>query len=223
MAEEHPWLKGRAEMDRMYLDMAEHRRAWMTAAMVSMAATAVLAAALVYMTVNHSSAPYLVEVDNLGETRVVEQIATQEVPIRVQQTTLRRVLVNLRQVPTDGRLLTAQFDVVQAHLAGSAADTFREDWQMSADELSKMIETGARRYVTSVRSVLPFPQQPGLYRVTWSEETIQQGAKDIKSYEGHFQVAVMRIDDPRVVVENPMGVFITDYSIALLTEDESET
>lgn len=216
---QHPWITGAAEMDRMYGDIAETRRAWMTAAIVSMGCSVVLAAGLVYVTVSYDSAPYLVEVDALGEARLVNEFAAQEVPVRVQQATLRRVLVNMRQVPTDIRILRAQHDIVRAHLSGNAAQTFAEDLSRDTEALADMVAKGQRRYVQAVRSVLPFPRQPGLFRVSWTEETLG-GRGETEAYEGHFHVVVAAVEDPAILVDNPMGVFITDYSIGLLAETE---
>lgn len=222
MAEEDPrWVQGAAEMSRMYGDLAERGRVWMTAALVSMGCSAVLAAGLVYITVTYDPAPYLVEVDALGETRMVNQLATQDVPERVQQATLRRVLVNMRQVPMDREILRAQHNIALAYLAGNAARAFNQDLARESDRLNRMLQAGQRRYVRAVQSVLPFPGQPGFYRVSWVEETLT-GQVTQTAYEGHFRVVVAPVENPEILAENPMGIFVTEYSISQLTSDTEE-
>ena len=72
----------------------------------------------------------------------------------------------------DREILRAQHNIALAYLAGNAARAFNQDLARESDRLNRMLQAGQRRYVRAVQSVLPFPGQPGFYRVSWVEETL---------------------------------------------------
>ena len=218
---QHPWVEGRAEMDRMYGDLALRARQWMIAALVSMTVSIVLAVGMVTLVTTDRNVPYIVELDQLGELRVVGEIATQEVPERARRATLHRVVTHMRQIPTDARILRAQHSQARAHMTGEAAMRFNSDLRSSGDQLNRMLSQGAQRYVREIKSLLPYPGEPGLYRVTWTEESKGMGTGAPVSYEGHFHIQDNVTLAPEQAIHNPLGIFITDYSITPIISADS--
>ena len=216
---EHPWVSGRYEMHRLFGDLAERRRAWMIVALTSAAAGLVLAAGMVTLVITRESPPYIVEVDSLGELHVVGEIARQDPPERVLRATLIRVLKNIRAIPTDVNLLNALHAEALAHLDGSASDIFRHDILASHDELKRMLSVGEWRMVTGITSMTALPGLPEMYRVTWTEKHASRRGAATAAYEGHFRVRTLAVKDPTAVILNPLGIYITDYTIAKIALD----
>lgn len=208
-----PWEEGNKEMNRMFGDLAFRRRQWMLAALISMTTSIVLAIGMVALVLSDRNVPWIVEVDKLGDIRVAGEVASLEVPETVRVAALYRLVRSMRQIPGDARILEAQHRTAQAHLANDARMDFIRDLQDNSEELSQMLAERQLRYVTGISSVLPFPGQPGLYRVTWTEEYTGRRTDEV-SYEGYFQVQPGANPTPEMAILNPLGIFITEYSIS---------
>lgn len=204
-------------MDRMYADLALRCRQWMTAALAAMAASIVLAGGIVILAVTDKDSPYVVEVDRFGEIRAVGDISVQDVPERARRATLFRTIKHMREIPSDARILSARHETALAHMSDNAAEVFAEDLATSADALNEMLQRRRTRYVTELKSLLPFPDRPNMYRVTWSESG---GGETDLSYEGFFQIQDGIQPTPAQALHNPLGIFIANYSISTLTTDE---
>ena len=216
-SEPHAWESDRAEMDRMYGNLALRCRQWMTAALASMGASMVLAVGIVTLAMTDKDSPYVVEVDRFGEIRAVGDIAVQEVPERARRATLYRTIKHMREIPSDARILSARHETALAHMSDTAAEIFAEDRASSADALNEMLQRGRTRYVTELKSLLPFPDRANMYRVTWSESGA--GEADLL-YEGFFQIRDGIQPTPAQALHNPLGIFIVNYSISTLTTNE---
>ena len=214
--EPHAWENGREQMDRMYGDLALRCRQWMTAALAAMAASTVLAVGIATLAVTDKDSPYVVEVDRFGEIRAVGDIAVQKVPERARRATLFRTIKHMREIPSDARILSARHETALAHMSDNAAEVFAENLAASADALNEMLQRGRTRYVTELKSLLPFPDRPNMYRVTWAET----GGGADQSYEGFFQIQDGIQPTPQQALHNPLGIFIANYSISTLTTDE---
>lgn len=221
MAKEvHPHITGRSEMDRMFGDLALRRRQWMLGAVIAGCTSIILAVGMVTLVLTDRNIPWIIEVDSFGQVRFAGEIAMQEAPERVRRAMLYQVIRNIRQVPGDARILNAQHEAALAHMSRDAATQFLTDITANQDRLAQMIRRKQRRFVLEINSVLPFPRQPNLYRVTWIEERTGDAGTETAAYEGHFLVS-QAPPPPELVMLNPLGVFITEYSITPITESES--
>jgi len=215
---EHAWVQGRAEMDRMFGDLALTRRQWMITALIAMTTSIVLAIGMVTLTLTNRNAPWIVEVDQLGEIRMAGLAADVEIPEQARVATLHRLIINMRQIPGSPHIMAAQHKTVLAHLANEARVTFTRDLQTSAETLSQMLNERQQRYVSGIQSVLPFPGDPDLYRVTWTEEYEGRRTEQV-SYEGFFKIQESNIPTNELALLNPLGLFITEYTFSTITSD----
>lgn len=215
----HPWIEGQKEMDRMFGDLAFRRRQWMTAALVAMTTSIILAIGMISLVLTDRNVPWIVEVDALGNIRLAGEAAITEIPEHTRVAALQRLIKNMRQLPGDSRILTAQHKAAQAYLANEARLSFAMDLQNNAEALAEMLAKRQRRYVTGIKSVLPFPGQPGLYHVTWTEEYEGPTRSDKVGYEGYFQIQQAEIPTDDLALLNPLGLFITEFTISTITPD----
>ncbi|MCY4233595.1 MAG: VirB8/TrbF family protein [Bacteroidetes bacterium] len=224
----HAWVEGRAEMDRMFGDLALRRRQWMLAGLVSMACSIILALGNVTLILSDRNTPWVVEVDKLGDIRVAGAVGTTTVPDHAKVSVLHRAIHGTREVSSDAQLLNAQLLNAQllntqhrsavAHLAGGAREKFIEALQLNAEDLQKMITSDQRRYVKGIRSLLQLPGQAETYRVTWAEEYVG-GRTTTVAMEGYFQIEAGEIPSDESGILNPLGLYITQYSYSTITED----
>jgi len=218
---EHAWVKGRKEMDRMFGDLAHRRIQWMTIALVSMVCSIVLAISITVLVTSDRNIPWIVEVDKLGAIRVAGEAVTVDVPDYATLAVIHRVLHNMRQIPTDRNILGAMHQSALAHMAGSARLHFAEDLEKNAKELANILGSGRSRYVAEITSTLPIPGQVGLYHIKWNETNVPGGADgEYRAYEGYFQVRKGSVPTDNFAILNPLGMYITEYSISPITTED---
>jgi len=212
-SESHLWVQGRAEMDRMFGDLAERRRQWMVLALSSMALSTALVIGMVVLATSDRNIPWIVEVDRLGEVRFYGELGSQPVPEHAKIAVLHKAVHYMREIPGDIRIMQGRHEELNAILVGQALAAFSTDIPENVEELRALLGAGARRYVESVTSVLPFPAQPGLYRVTWDEGMRGSGAPK-ETFEGHFQIITGPPPEAEgAVIYNPLGIYIAAYSV----------
>jgi len=128
--------------------------------------------------------------------------------------TVRRFVHNLRTVPTDTRLLNLRLQDARSYVHGRAAKTLITDLGRDRENLEGMLQRGDTRYVTEITSVLKIPGEGILYRVSWRELARIGHEERTSAYEGHFQLRVEAPKDEELMAENPLGIYIMDYSLS---------
>ncbi len=211
-AEGHPYLQGRYAFERLFGDLARSRRNWQAVAITALAANVALTIGFIVLARAHTIVPYVVEVDALGEVRASAKLAQAKPPERTTQVALRRFVHNLRTVPSDLRLLNVQLGRAQAFVAGHALTTFTREVRGNSEELEHMLRRGETRYVDEISSILKVPGEAGVYRVAWRETDNIHHEQATRGYEGHFKVRIIAPDSPEILLDNPLGIFVTDYT-----------
>ena len=214
-ASEHPYLQGRYAFERLFGDLARSRRQWQATALVAMVTCVVLATGFVMLTRVQKVVPYIVELDALGEVRVGNTLVAADPPERALMSALRRFVHNLRTVPSDARILNTQLGLAQVFVAGSAQTTFVKDVQVRRADLEKMLRRNETRYVEEVSSILKVPGEANVYRVAWREVLNEQ---TVSAYEGHFRVEVLPPESATILVDNPLGIYVTDYTWSQISQ-----
>ena len=211
-ADGHPYLQGRYAFERLFGDLGRSRRHWQAVALTAMTANVVLTVGFILLARSHSVTPYVVEVDALGEVRASGALAVTKAPERAVQVALRRFVHNLRTVPSDLRLLNVQLGRAQAFVTGHALTNFTREVRGRRDQLEQMLKRGETRYVEEISSVLKVPGEAGVYRVAWREIEQMLHASSARGYEGHFKIRIIAPDSPELLLDNPLGIFVTDYA-----------
>ena len=212
----HPYLQGRREFERLFGDLAERRRAWQALALATLVINIVLTVGYVRLSLSHSVVPYVVELDALVETRLAARLAESEPPERAVLAALRRFVHNLRTVPSDAHLLNAGLRAAQAHAAGRALEAIVEGLRREEDEIHRMLQRAEVRHVTEVSSVLRVPGAARIYRMTWRERRAGGIEAADAALEGYFEVRIQAPESEEAILENPLGIFITDYTLTTL-------
>lgn len=193
-------------------DLVRSRRNWKAVAHTALVISVVLAGGFILQARRATVVPYVVEVDALGEMRTLGALAAAAPPERAILAALRRVVSNMRTMPSDARLLNVQLHQAQAFLAGDALQMFTQEVRTQSDKMQQMLRRGRTRYVEEVSSILKVPGESNVYRVAWRETADAGGVSEARGYEGHFKVTLMAPGAPEVLLENPLGIFVTDYT-----------
>jgi len=216
-----PHLKGQQEFERFFGGLVERRRYWQSTAILSLLVNLCLVVGLVLLSLQHKVVPYVVELDTLGESRAVGKVAHLHVPDRATVAVVRRFVHNLRTIPTDSRLLNVRFNEARSFATGKALETFVRDVRGKRDALEAMLRRGDARYVEEISNVLRVPGNEEIYRVTWRETARRNMTEVSSAFEGYFQVHIEPPDTEEVLIVNPFGIYITDYTVSELGRSDS--
>ena len=177
---------------------------WRLVAFGSLALTGGLAAALVWQSTRSRIAPYVVEVDRLGEARAVNLVADTYQPTDPQVAWhLGRFIRNVRSVSTDPVLVREQW--LQAYdFATKRGAVFISEYARAADPFARIGEKSVSVQVTSVVRA-----SPTSFQVKWTEQTFERGSlASTQRWTALLTVVVRTPRDAEVLRRNPLGLYV---------------
>jgi type IV secretion system protein VirB5 len=179
-------------------------RNWRLAAFACLAITGGLAGALAWQSAQSRIAPYVVEVDRLGEARAVKALDDTYRPTDPQVAWhLGRFIHNIRSVSTDPVLVREQW--LQAyHFATKQAAAFLNEYARSAQPFARIGERTVSVQVTSVVRA-----SPTSFQVKWVEQTFDRGSlASTQRWTGLLTVVERAPRDAEVLRRNPLGLYV---------------
>lgn len=129
---------------------------------------------------------------------------------------LSRFVEQIRSIPADQDILKENVNRATTLLTEESASKFKN---LYLPDLVKKIESGSKNRVR-VLSVTPIDNKAKSYQVRWEESSvIANGAKPlVHSFTSTFNVEKKEVDSKEMLTTNPLGLFITDFTIS----DEGE-
>lgn len=174
-----------------------------------------LAAATVYLGTRSQYIPYVVHVDE--ETGYVQSLgALRETNVQVTPSIinwwLSQFVMKIRTIPADNDVLKANITSAIRTLTPEAARKYQEMYLKPFTA-----QVGNRINRVEILSVQALPNTERVYQVRWKEiSTDSTGTTQTEeSYTGNFALKREEgITDQEVLKENPLGLFISDFSFA---------
>ena len=210
---DNPYLAARREWDERYGDLITRARNWRTLAVICALTTLVATGGLMWLSAHSRIVPFVVLVDNLGRplaSGIAEQATVND--DRLKRASVLAWVGDLRLVTSDGVAQRKAIDHVYAQIAsGSQAQAFVSDFYRSIPPFKRaQIETVS----IDVNSVLPTSDRT--FEVDWVETTrdLYGAVKGIDRWKGSFSIALNPPTDERLARINPLGVYVTNVSLA---------
>lgn len=207
-APENPYLAGRLEWNERYYGFIRAKRNWQIIAVVALVVNAVLGLGILWQASQSRVTPYVVEVDELGQTVVVgpaERTTTADP--RLVRYQVAEFIRKARSIVADGAAEKQLLDNAYAHAAG-AATRFLNDHFKAHNPFLRMHE---RTVSVEVTSVLPLPASDS-WQVQWTET--HRGLDGAVLVEERWQailtVEIRPGDTPEAIEQNPLGLYVTD-------------
>jgi type IV secretion system protein VirB5 len=209
----NPYLAARREWDERYGDLITRARNWRTLAVICAVTTLVTTGGLMWLSAHSRIVPFVVLVDNLGRplaSGIAEQATVND--DRLKRASVLAWVGDLRLVTSDGVAQRKAIDHVYAQIAsGSQAQAFVSDFYRSIPPFKRaQIETVS----IDVNSVLPTSDRT--FEVDWVETTrdLYGAVKATDRWKGSFSIALNPPTDERLARINPLGVYVTNVSLA---------
>jgi type IV secretory pathway TrbF-like protein len=209
----NPYLAARREWDERYGDLITRARNWRTLAIICAVTTLVATGGLMWLSAHSRIVPFVVLVDNLGRplaSGIAEQATVND--DRLKRASILAWVGDFRLVTSDGMAQRKAIDHVYAQIAsGSQAQAFVSDFYRAIPPFKRaQIETVS----IDVNSVLPTSDRT--FEVDWVETTrdLYGAVKGTDRWRGSFSIALNPPTDERLARINPLGVYVTNVSLA---------
>jgi type IV secretion system protein VirB5 len=186
---------------------------WRLACFASMAITMVSVVGLIVQSTKSSVVPYIVEVGEGGQVRLVGEVAQKEWSIgeSARQGELGRWVRHLRSMPLDQHVFKERLADVQARSTQAARVQLAEyvdqnDPYAGLGQLRRTVEIGTFTRVNGSADV---------WRVEWVERTHDtSGALTGTAHMiGEFELVVTAPTDAGTLTYNPLGVWVSYFDI----------
>ena len=208
MSEPNPYVEARREWNDRYLELVLERRWWQAVAGAELVVTLILAGGLVWLSLQHKTIPYVVEVDALGAALAIKpaENAGYTADERIVRYQLAAFIRGARQVMTDRIAMKKGLEQVYAYARG-AARTYLDEYYR-ANNPFEIAKTYA--VVPTVTSLLRL--SPTSWQIRWTEE--QRGLDGLllgkSQWEGVVTTEVVPPTSEDTIHVNPLGLYVTD-------------
>ena len=208
MTDSNPYVEARREWNDRYLDLVRERRWWQTVAAGELLALLGLAGGFVWVSGQHKTVPYVVEVDSLGAALAIKPAENGAHPSddRIVRYQLAAFIRGTRQVIADRIAMKKGLEQVYAYARGPARAYLDEHYRTNNPfEVAKTYTV-----VPSVTSLLRVSDRS--WQVRWTEE--QRGIDGLPLGRSHWE-GILTVDIVPPTTEdgvqvNPLGLYVTD-------------
>lgn len=213
--------QGRTELYGFYYDQAKGRRNWQLIAFVLLGLNVLLVVATIGLATDVRYVPYLVEQAELGGVRYIGPIEElTDVEGMAKPAVLGQWVKDVRTIYEDPAARKDMLYKAYAHTAGDALDGLGAYYSKPDTDPGRLAKNGISRTV-EIESVVGVPNPSGTgatagetFKVAWRERTRigSTGQIETKRHEGYFTLIVMPPATDKVAMQNPVGVYISDFS-----------
>lgn len=212
------YLRGRAEFESRFGDLAKGKRNWQLMAYGAIGVLGISVVGNVVQGTQSHIEPYVVFVDDLGSKMALGPVEAltrtdQRVVIRDLTAFIRDIRTVLADPVAQAELVQRSYAFVDRNAAG-----FLNEYFANPEHDPRLLSVDMTRLV-NVTSVLPVPGAPPgreTWKITWTETAIPRtsgGLSTMTAWEGYLSTRIVppRTADARMAI-NPLGVFITSIN-----------
>ncbi|MDR3354208.1 MAG: hypothetical protein LBO21_04165 [Synergistaceae bacterium] len=207
IAENNPWMKAKKRHINVYHELASSVAQWRLATFTMLVLVVICVLSNLSLAKSVKIQPYVIQVDEHGYAIPVSEISASNVDARVVSAQIGMFIINSRVRTSD---LAAQLkyseNSYKSVALDSAAMTLLNDYYRESPPTNA-------QYPVSVKILSVKPINNASYQASWTE-TVRagEGVQEF-GFLGVFTVVVSPPQDFALLVDNPLGVYITDYNI----------
>lgn len=214
--EKSSYVSGREEWLERYGSYIKREAIWRTTAIVALGICFISVAGNVMQATRSKIVPYVVEVDQLGQSVAVGRADEANGPsTKVLQAELANFVTRWRTVSPDLEIQKRYVDQLDAFLSGAARGQIKE-WLKT----NNPFERGKDRMVQVIVKTLPSKVSAESWRVEWTEVT--RSYAGIQMASENFQATLTIQTQPPTtdaqVLKNPNGIYVMAISVSSVME-----
>jgi Type IV secretory pathway, TrbF components len=211
---DNPYLNAKKQWNFLMGEMISTKQMWQFVGLSALLISLSCVAGLIYIGSQSKYVPYIVEVDKLGETVTVGR-ADKARPIddRITKAMLASFVSNFRTVTTDVSLQRKNILDCYAMLSVNDPATQKANEWFGKPDASPFQRAETTIVNVEIKSILK--QSDNTWQVDWVETTRTHDgkiAKDPENMRGLFTTYVIAPTDEKQVFNNPVGLYIKDFS-----------
>jgi type IV secretion system protein VirB5 len=207
-----PFLAGRTEAAERYGYLSKNAVQWRRISALLILCCAGCVASVIFMAGRVTVVPYIVQVDQHGYEIAVEPAAPSRIDARLMIAHVGRYVWSLKTVFNDPE---AQLHLMNFIYNSTPVNTAAEKKYQEYFNVNNPVVIGETETISvTVNSVLSMSAET--WQGEWTEERYTLGGDrvSVKHYRGIFSTAVVVPDTMREVLQNPLGIFITDFDFS---------
>ena len=208
VADNSPWMSSKKRHIDVYQELAFSVAQWRLATFVMLVLLALSVLCNFSLAKSVKIQPYVIQVDQHGYAIPVKQIDASDVDARIISAQIGTFIINSRIRIKDiaAQLVFSENSFKAVAGESSAARLlnayFRESPPASA------------RFPVSIKILAVKPMTSSTYQASWTETVLAGEGRDQEfGFIGTFSVVVSPPSDYAKLIDNPLGIYITDYNI----------
>jgi type IV secretory pathway TrbF-like protein len=208
IAEENPWMKSKKRHIDVYQELAFSVAQWRLATFAMMLLLMLAVFSNLSLARSVKIQPYVIQVDEHGYAIPVKEIDPSNVDARVVSAQIGAFIINSRARLSDiaAQLVYSEKSYKSLAEGSNAARLLNAYYRESPP-------TNAR-YPVNVKVLSVKPLNNSSYQASWTETVLAgEGANQEFGYLGTFSVVISPPSDYSTLIDNPLGIYITDYNI----------
>ncbi|MDR1377131.1 MAG: type IV secretion system protein [Synergistaceae bacterium] len=211
---DNPYALGRKEYDDRYERLAKNAASWRRAAFLTLLLLSVSTGVVLWMAQTVKVVPFVVQVDRHGYEIAVQPAEAHEVTDdRVVMARIADFISNTRSVYSDATAMMNFIGKAYNSVESSSPALRKLDtWFRENNPFAK----GEQVVNVTAQSVLrASPDSNITWQAEWSEKTYDRGlAKEEHFFKGTFTVEFRPPTNIADIMKNPLGIFISDFTIS---------
>jgi type IV secretory pathway TrbF-like protein len=207
IAENNPWMTSRSKHVDIYQGLASSVAQWRLATFTMMILLFLSVLGNISLARSVKLVPYVIQVDQHGYAIPVKELSPSGVDQRFVSAQIGWFIINNRTRVTDfaAQLMFSQNSYKSVSEGSNAASTLNESYVKEPPTKAK--------YPVSVQVLSVIPISNEIYEASWIERVRADREEHEFGYIGTFSVVLSPPATIDRLIENPLGVYITDYNI----------
>lgn len=204
--------KNKKSSGDIYNSILKSLRTWQLTALAMLVINLILVISLITLANKQRVVPWIVQVDEHGfEVAIAPAEQVSAVDNRIIISRIGRFIECLRTVVVDREAQKALVDWVYFSIPEtSSAQKFTTQFYRT-NEPVKRAKDGT--ISVEVKSIIPI--SANTYRAEWIEKAVTRAGElaSVDSWTGIFSIAISSTRDIKSVIKNPLGVYVTEYTV----------
>ena len=215
--QENPYLSARKEYGDRYGSSVKDAARWRQISFFLVMLCVAFGGLMMWLASQNKVIPYIVQVDKHGYAVAIKSSEKGAIAdTRVIVATLGGFFVNFKTVVTDMSSQKRMVNEVYSYLAkASAAESFVSHYYQEHNPFVATQDRNRNTVQVEIRSIVRSGSNDKSWQVLWSEEKLEQGTIiERTEWRAIVSIAVSPVRELSEVLQNPLGIFITDINMA---------
>lgn len=203
------FVKARKNTEDLFSALHKSANSWRYFCIIEGMAILILIVGIIYVAATSRPIPWVVQVDEHGYEISVGPVGSQKIDARIIISKIGRFISDVRSVVSDHK--AQRLFIERAYISipdGSPAQNTTNIYYREHDPFKLAIQQETVQ--VDVRSVLPVSENT--YRAEWVERHMKNGSQyNEQLWTGLFTIGITPVKDVKSIIDNPLGIYITEY------------